>query len=71
MLAFLQSLAYIATVEALPGARGFRVYPKQGKQITAELSQSIRDNNWDISSLHAENGRLDEVFRTITMGSNK
>ncbi len=71
VLSFLKSLAYIASVEELSGTRGFRVYPQQGKQITAELSQSIRDNNWDISSLHAENGRLDEVFRTITMGSNK
>jgi len=69
--AFLQSLNYVQEVESLPGNRGFRVYPLGGQQITAELSQSIRDNNWQVDSLHAEHGRLDEVFRTITMGGQK
>ncbi|MDB2705002.1 ATP-binding cassette domain-containing protein [Pseudomonadota bacterium] len=71
LAAFLTQLDYIAEIEVLPGSRGFRVYPHNAKQITADLSQSIRDNNWQIESLHAENGRLDEVFRTITMGGNK
>lgn len=71
LAAFLTQLDYVAEIEVLPGARGFRVYPHHAQQITAELSQSIRNNNWQIDSLHAENGRLDEVFRTITMGSNK
>ncbi|NOQ93536.1 MAG: ATP-binding cassette domain-containing protein [Methylophaga sp.] len=69
--AFLASLAYVKEVETLPGTRGFRVYPQNGQQITAELSQAIRDNNWQVDSLHAEHGRLDEVFRTITMGGAK
>ncbi|NOQ94176.1 MAG: ABC transporter ATP-binding protein, partial [Methylophaga sp.] len=69
--AFLASLAYVKEVETLPGDRGFRVYPQKGQQITAELSQAIRDNNWQVDSLHAEHGRLDEVFRTITMGGAK
>jgi ABC-2 type transport system ATP-binding protein len=69
--AFLRPLPYVKDIEVLPGYRGFRVYPVNAQQITAELSQAIRDNNWQISSLHAENGRLDEVFRTITMGGNK
>ena len=67
---FLNTLEFVAKVEILPGDRGFRVYPKKGQQITAELSQAIRNNNWQVASLHAENGRLDEVFRTITMGGH-
>jgi ABC-2 type transport system ATP-binding protein len=66
---FLSSLDYVKEVEPLPGDRGFRVYPNNGQQITAELSQAIRDNNWQVNSLHAEHGRLDEVFRTITTNS--
>jgi len=66
---FLTTLDYVKEIEALSGDRGFRVYPLKGKQITAELSQAIRDNNWQVDSLHAEHGRLDEVFRTITTNS--
>ena len=65
---FLNSLEFVASIEALASHRGFRVYPAKGKQITAELSQVIRANGWEIDSLYAENGRLDEVFRTITTG---
>lgn len=64
---FLSSLEFVANVEQLVGAEGFRVYPKDGQQITAELSETIRGNGWEIDSLHAESGRLDEVFRSITM----
>jgi ABC-2 type transport system ATP-binding protein len=64
---FLTSLEFVANVEQLNGSEGFRVYPKEGQQITAELSETIRGNGWEIDSLHAESGRLDEVFRSITM----
>jgi len=70
LAAFLTTLEYVKEIEALPGARGFRVYPLKGQQITAELSQAIRDNNWQVDSLYAEHGRLDEVFRTITTNSS-
>jgi len=67
--AFLNALEFVAEVEVLAADRGCRVYPAQGKQITAELSQVIRANGWQIDSLYAEHGRLDEVFRTITSNS--
>jgi ABC-2 type transport system ATP-binding protein len=66
---FLSALSFVSDVEALFGNRGFRVYPHQGQQITAELSQAIRGESWNIDSLYAEHGRLDEVFRTITINS--
>jgi ABC-2 type transport system ATP-binding protein len=71
LTAFLNALDFIAEVEILDAQRGVRVYPKEGKQITAELSQSLRDMGWQVDSLYAEHGRLDEVFRTITMGDSK
>jgi ABC-2 type transport system ATP-binding protein len=66
---FLSSLEFVANVEQLNGTEGFRVYPRDGQQITAELSEKIRGNGWEIDTLHAESGRLDEVFRSITMPS--
>lgn len=63
---FLNALEFVAEVEWLSETDGFRVYPQQGRQITADLSESIRTNGWSIDRLHAESGRLDEVFRNIT-----
>jgi ABC-2 type transport system ATP-binding protein len=44
-----------------------RVYPKG--DINGALAQSIADaaQGWRIEELHTEEGRLDEVFRSITM----
>jgi ABC-2 type transport system ATP-binding protein len=66
---FLNELDFVASVEALNSKGGVRVYPANSQQITVELSQAIRGNGWEIESLYAEQGRLDEVFRTITTGS--
>ncbi len=65
---FLNTLNFVSKVETLVAEKGVRVYPKEAQQMTIELSQSIRDKGWQIDSLYAEHGRLDEVFRTITMG---
>jgi ABC-2 type transport system ATP-binding protein len=64
---FLTSLDYVASTEAI--TNGFRVYPAGGSAMTAELSEAIRAQGWEINALHAESGRLDEVFRTITTGT--
>jgi ABC-2 type transport system ATP-binding protein len=44
-----------------------RVFPKEN--INGALAHSIADaaHGWRIEELHTEEGRLDEVFRTITM----
>ncbi len=67
--AFLKQLEFVKETEHLAGQRGFRVYPANGQLIAAELSQAIREQGWQIDSLYPEHGRLDEVFRTITINS--
>lgn len=51
-----------------------RVFPNQSTQGAA-LARSVGDlvarEGWRIEQLHAEEGRLDEVFRTITMPDTK
>jgi hypothetical protein len=32
------------------------------------ISDAIRENDWSVSELRLEAGRLDEVFRQITRG---
>lgn len=51
-----------------------RVYPK-AETVNGELAHQISDvaarENWRIQELHTEEGRLDEVFRSITLPDTK
>jgi ABC-2 type transport system ATP-binding protein len=47
-----------------------RLYPKNigaGGELAAAIGQLAARENWQIAELHTEEGRLDEVFRTITL----
>ena len=47
-----------------------RVYPdheKAGTSLTAEVAELAAQQKWTIDELHTEEGRLDEVFRAITL----
>lgn len=63
---FVGDLDFVAQTEILSNGQGIRVFPKDGKHITVNLSEKVREQGWEIASLYAENGRLDEVFRAIT-----
>lgn len=41
--------------------------PKNGRSIVAEVGQFARGKGWEVRELHVEPGRLDEVFREITV----
>jgi hypothetical protein len=43
-----------------------RVFPRKGKKIAHTVSNAARDKRWEIEEFRVEQGRLDEVFRTIT-----
>lgn len=48
----------------------FRVYPKnrgQNGELLSAVSDLVAREHWRVEELHAEEGRLDEVFRGITM----
>jgi ABC-2 type transport system ATP-binding protein len=42
-----------------------RVFPKNGTMLAASIADAAQ--GWRIEELHTEEGRLDEVFRSITM----
>src|SRR5436190_8064181 len=48
-----------------------RVYPQAGASRNGELARAVSDismkEGWTIEELHTEEGRLDEVFRSITL----
>lgn len=67
---FLEGLDIVSSVETLSNGQGVRVFPTEGQHITIALSEKVREQGWQIASLYAENGRLDEVFRHITLEKN-
>ena len=69
MRAELLRLPGVAAVETVDDAegRGLIVMPRGSEPIVADVANLARAHRWDISLLRAERGRLDEVFRAITV----
>jgi ABC-2 type transport system ATP-binding protein len=44
-----------------------RVFPKSNANDTLARSVAEATKGWKVEELHTEEGRLDEVFRNITM----
>ena len=61
----LAALPEVAAVEAA-GEQSLVVFPKPGKQLFEPVNRVIQEQHWQVTELHVERGRLDEVFRTIT-----
>jgi ABC-2 type transport system ATP-binding protein len=67
----LKGLACVSGVEELPSSNGIVrcvVYAQDGRAIVEDVSRHARARDWRIDELHVEPGRLDEVFRQMTMG---
>ena len=65
----LRAIADVDAVELVAGSEEYaryRVYPCSGKRVLVDVSRVAREQGWDVRELHAERGRLDEVFRAIT-----
>jgi len=60
-----------AIVSEKENAVWVRVYPQAGAPRNGELARNVADislkEGWHIEELHTEEGRLDEVFRAITL----
>jgi len=44
------------------------VFPAAGSKLFEVISDVVRENEWQVSELRLEAGRLDEVFRQVTQG---
>lgn len=70
-LAILEALAPVAAVETLDRSESrteVRIFPRQGRSLVDAVGELARGRGWRIEEMHAERGRLDEVFREITGG---
>ncbi|MBI3867187.1 MAG: ATP-binding cassette domain-containing protein [Verrucomicrobia bacterium] len=60
----------VSVVQKLPNLAWLRVYPASKEMngaLAREVASVAASQGWKIEELHTEEGRLDEVFRNITM----
>jgi ABC-2 type transport system ATP-binding protein len=65
-----KGLGGVARVDVLGSAGGFtsaRLLPRQGQSIIGEVLAAARAKQWDIRNAATDDGRLDEVFRSLTL----
>ncbi|MCP5161641.1 MAG: ATP-binding cassette domain-containing protein [Hahellaceae bacterium] len=63
----LSAIDGVASVDSDPQTGSFIVYPLNGMSLLREVNQVIHRNGWDVEELHVEKGRLDDVFRQVTL----
>lgn len=64
----LPKVARVETGSKVDGVQDYMVFPKEGAAIVTEVGDLARDRGWRVEELYAERGRLDEVFRSLTIG---
>lgn len=65
-----QGAKSVSILDRLPETAWVRVYPQsqgQNGALAREVAAAIASQGWKLEELHTEEGRLDEVFRTITL----
>jgi ABC-2 type transport system ATP-binding protein len=67
-LSQLASARKVTVLREEPDGVLVRVYPKQGSDgLAGAIASLCQAEKWSVRELHTEEGRLDEVFRSITM----
>jgi ABC-2 type transport system ATP-binding protein len=59
----------VASVEDFEDGEGraLMIFPRNGASIVAEITDLLRTAGWPVAGLRVERGRLDDVFRGITL----
>jgi len=69
--AALQALANVESVERVIDDEGIAlmVFARGGRSIVAEVADLARDRRWEVAGLRVERGRLEDVFRQVTLAA--
>ena len=62
----LPGVVSVEPVEDVEG-RALMIFPRPGGSIIAEVTDLVRAAGWSVAALRVERGRLDDVFRAITL----
>ena len=68
LLRGLSNVIGVETGTAHNGRVSLSVVPREGKFIADEVGMAIRQNSIEVDEIHTEVGKLDEVFRQLTVG---
>jgi len=71
VLQTLPNVTAVAILEQQPDRVLYRLFPKPGVSLVTAVGEAARTHRWDVTELHVERGRLDDVFRAITTGSSR
>jgi ABC-2 type transport system ATP-binding protein len=65
----LSRLPGVVAVEPVEDDEGsaLMVFPRDGRSIITEITDLVRTAGWPVAALRVERGRLDDVFRAITL----
>jgi ABC-2 type transport system ATP-binding protein len=64
----LEGVSGVNRVEAVTSApNSLRIFSANGKPIVQDVSEVVRNEKWALEELFVEQGRLDEVFRKVTL----
>ncbi len=65
----LMRLPGVVAVEPIEDVEGsaLMIFPRAGSSIIAEVTDLVRTAGWSVTALRVERGRLDDVFRAITL----
>jgi ABC-2 type transport system ATP-binding protein len=67
--AAIEALPEVASTE-LDGSGRITAFPVKGKLPLAAINELAEQRGYELTELHLESGRLDEVFRTVTGGAS-
>ena len=69
-LAGLDGVRGVDVVEEGGECMRFQVFPKGEAAIIEQVGQLVRERGWEIEEMRVERGKLDEVFRRVTVGED-
>lgn len=65
----LKSLEQVREVDVSEDGFEVTAFPKDAESpVLMQISEVLREENWEINAVYQEKGRLDEVFRKVTEG---
>ena len=64
------ALGDVASTEVDSQAGRLTAFPAANRRPIGAISELAQQQHWELSELHLESGRLDEVFRTVTGGAS-
>ncbi len=64
----LESLNNVYSVENEAQSGLITIFPETGKSVLKQVNQLIHAQDWEVEEFHVEKGRLDDVFRQVTVG---